>query len=204
MCNKCSHNSCGNSRSLIGPQGPRGDRGPPGIGFRGPQGKQGEIGPQGEQGPPGDSLTNSNYNWYFKTNSQTVTENTFSNIIFTTSGLTDGWSYNPANGEFTCNQAGIYLISYYVYFLATGGSRIASVRGTIDGSEIIGSAVTQNMQSSSISQVSSNSFIAFIDLSSKFTLQATCNKDNTVFINNAGQIAGETPISASITFTRIG
>lgn len=185
-------------QSEVGPQGLQGEVGP--------QGPQGEVGPQGEigsRGHHGMCFTNSHYNWFFKTDSQTVSEGSFSNIIFNTSGLSNGWTYDQTIGEFTCNHYGTYLISYRVYFSSSNDSTRVCVKAAIDNNEIMGSAVTQNIQSP-FSQNSSNSFIVLINNDSKFTLQAVCNQNNTVFINHAESILNETPISASITFTRIG
>ena len=85
---------------------------------------------------------------------------------------------------------------------AIGGSRIAAVEAFINGVSVIGSAITQGFQSTSINQPWTNFFIMSITLGEVFTLQFTGNSI-AVTIQTAPAINGETPISASLTITRI-
>ena len=84
-----------------------------------------------------------------------------------------------------------------------GGSRAGSVRGLINSTEIIGSAVTQNFQSTSINQVFVNFFIMSISEGDTFSLQFAGNTADKVFIETAEAIDGETPITSSLIITRI-
>ena len=145
------------------------------------------------------SVTN-NYVWAIKTDTQTVViANTFANIIFTATPQINGWIY--AGGTFTCIQTGIYRIVYTVIMSSIGESRIASVRGTLGGIEINGSAVTKNFQSPN--QIWTNFFLANITLGQIFSLQFAGSSIGNETINFTPAIAGETPISASVTITRI-
>jgi hypothetical protein len=85
---------------------------------------------------------------------------------------------------------------------ATGGSRTATVIGTINDAEIIGSAISQGFQSTSLTQSWTNFFIMNINLGDIFSLKFSGNS-TFVKIQSESPIVGETPISASITITRI-
>jgi hypothetical protein len=192
----------------IGPQGIQGPIGPQGIigltGTQGPIGLTGTQGPIGPQGQAGDIVTNQNYTWGIKTNTQPVVGvNTFQNIIYTNPVIIDGWVYNIITGEFTCNQTGIYTVAYTVVMSAVGGARIGSVRSIINGVELIGTATTEDIQSSSINQIWNNIFIMNITSGDIFALQFAGNSDGNVIIDFTPAIAGETPISATIVITRI-
>jgi hypothetical protein len=186
----------------IGPIGLTGTQGP--IGLTGTQGPIGLTGTQGPIGPAGDIVTNQNYFWGVKTNTQTVVgANTFQNIIYTNPIIFNGWVYNIINGEFTCNQTGTYNVAYTVVMSATGGSRIGSVRAIINGTELIGTATTENIQSSSINQIWNNIFMMSITTGDIFVLQFAGNSDGNVTIDFTPAIAGETPISSTIVMMRI-
>jgi hypothetical protein len=193
----------------IGPIGLTGTQGPIGpIGLTGTQGPigltgtQGPIGLTGTQGPPGQSITNNNFTWGIKTNTQTiVAADTFETIIFSSTPEINGWIYN--NGLFTCIQTGKYLVSYLVIMSSIGGSRIASIRGAIDNIQVAGSANTQAFQSASSNQEWNNYFIMSVVLGETFTLQFAGNSASNVSIAFTAAIAGETPVSSSITIIRI-
>lgn len=228
FCQKCCKNYCycyyyvGNNGTMgpIGPPGPPGLTGPPGPpGLRGPTGPSGTMGPigltgtmgpigltgtMGPVGPMGSAVTNNNYVWGFKLNTQVVVgANTFETIKYTNLPEINGWTYNSTTGNFTCNQNGKYLVSYLVIMSATGGSRVGTIRGSINGVEIIGSANTQSFQSTSINQEWSNSFIMNVTSGQIFKLEVAGSSAGNETINFTPPIAGETPISSSITITRI-
>jgi hypothetical protein len=189
----------------MGPIGLTGTMGPIGLtGTRGPIGLTGTMGPTGPSGPMGSAVTNNNYVWGFKTDTQIVVgANTFETIKFTNLPELNGWTYNSTTGNFTCNQSGKYLVSYIVIMSATGGSRVGTTRGVINGNEIIGSANTQNFQSTSINQEWTNSFIMNVTSGQTFTLQVAGSSAGNETINFTSPIASETPISSSIIITRI-
>ena len=171
----------------------------------GTQGPIGPVGLTGTMGPIGTSITDSNYFWAVKTNTQTVVgADTFQNILYTNPVIINGWVYNTINGEFTCNQTGLYRVAYTVVMSATGGARIGSVRAIINGVELIGTATTENIQSSSINQIWNNIFMMNINSRDIFALQFAGNSDGNIVIDFTPAIAGETPISTTIVITRIG
>jgi Collagen triple helix repeat (20 copies) len=188
----------------IGLTGPTGTMGP--IGLTGATGTMGPIGLTGTMGPiglTGPSISN-NYTWGIKINTQTIVNSiTFENIIFTSTPEINGWIYNSITGLFTCNQTGKYFVSYIVIMSSIGGSRVASIRGVINNIEIIGSANTQNFQSASINQEWTNSFIMNVNSGQTFSLQFAGSSAGNEMINFTTPIAGETPISSSITIIRI-
>ena len=201
-------------QGIQGPIGPQGIQGPIGLtgtqgpigltGTQGPIGLTGTQGSIGPQGPPGTSITNQNYTWCVKTNTQTVVgADTFQNILYTIPVIIDGWTYNIVNGEFTCNQTGIYIVAYTVVMSAVGRARVGSVRAVINGLELIGTATTENIQSSSINQIWNNIFMMNITSGDIFALQFAGNSDGNVTIDFTPAIAGETPISATIVISRI-
>ena len=185
-----------------GIQGPSGDTG--NTGPTGGVGGEGIQGPTGNQGPTGTAgVTNTNYTWAIKDDSQTITQaNTFERILFTSTPEIDGWIYDSSAGTFTCNQAGKYLVSFAVFMSSIGGSADASVRGSINLSEITNSAVTAEFQSTSIVQPFINFFIMSITSGQLFSLDFASTSTNTE-ITTTTAVAGETVISASIVITRI-
>ena len=192
-------------QGIQGPIGPQGIQGPIGpIGLTGTQGPIGLTGTQGPIGPAGDIVTNQNYFWGVKTDTQTVVgANTFQNIIYTNPIIFNGWVYNIINGEFTCNQTGTYNVAYTVVMSATGGSRIGAVRAIINGVELIGTATTENIQSASINQIWNNIFMMTVTTGDIFALQFAGNSDGNITIDFTPAIAGETPISSTIVMIRI-
>lgn len=197
-------------QGIQGDKGEKGDKGDKGEnGDKGEKGEKGEKGDKGEKGEKGDKGESGgsgldNYVWGLKTNTQSVIgTNVYENIKFTETPQIDGWIYNSSSGTFTCNQNGKYLVAYVVIMRSVGGSRVGSVRGVINSNEIIGSANTQNFQSTSINQEWTNSFIMSINSGQVFALQVAGNSANNVSINFTPPIAGEKPISSSTVITRI-
>ncbi|MDD4938246.1 MAG: hypothetical protein PHX34_04520 [Candidatus Shapirobacteria bacterium] len=183
----------------MGSIGLTGTMGP--VGLTGMTGTMGSIGLTGMTGTMGASITNNNFAWAIKKDSQIFTGSVFNTILFTSVPELDGWIY--ASGMFTCNQSGKYIVSYTVIMTSTGGSRVASVRGNIDGTEIIGSAITEKFQSSSINQIWTNFFIMTINAGQKFKLEFAGSSSGDEKIDTTSSVSGETPVSSSIVITRI-
>ena len=78
------------------------------------------------------------------------------------------WTYDNVLGSFTALTTGVYIVDYTVIG-ADSGSRIMSVRGAINNSEIIGSAVTLQLQSASSGETFDNSFIMNITSGNLFS-----------------------------------
>lgn len=184
-----------------GKDGCRGRRGS--RGSTGRRGRTGSPGPRGPQGTEGPSLTNTNYLWAVKTNTQLLTTAlTSETILFTSTPQLNGWTYNAATGEFTCTTSGKYMVSYTVEMAATGGSRVATTMATLNGQEILGSAITQGFQSSSLTQAWTNFFVLEAAASDIFCLKFS-GSSTFVRIQSEPSIIGETPVTASLTITRI-
>ncbi len=187
-----------------GCRGRRGSRGSTGRrGRTGSPGPRGAEGPQGPKGAEGPSLTNTNYLWAVKTDTQPLsTALTAETILFTATPQLNGWTYNAITGEFTCTTSGKYMVSYTVEMEATGGSRVATTMATLNGQEILGSAITQGFQSSSLTQAWTNFFVLEAAASDIFCLKFS-GSSTFVRIQSEPSIIGETPVTASLTITRI-
>jgi len=184
-----------------GCRGRRGSRGS--TGRRGRTGSPGPRGPEGPEGPRGPSLTNTNYLWAIKTDTQALATALIPEpILFTATPEINGWTYNAATGEFTCTTSGKYLVSYTVEMEATGGSRVATTMATLNSQEILGSAITQAFQSSSLTQAWTNFFVLQATASDIFCLKFSASS-TFVRIQSETSIIGETPVTASMAITRI-
>jgi hypothetical protein len=184
-----------------GKDGCRGRRGS--RGSTGRRGRTGSPGPRGPEGPRGPSLTNTNYLWAIKTDTQVLTTALIPEpILFTATPELNGWTYNATTGEFTCTTSGKYLVSYTVEMEATGGSRVATTMATLNSQEILGSAITQGFQSSSLTQAWTNFFILDATVADIFCLKFS-GSSTFVRIQSEPSIIGETPVSASMAITRI-
>lgn len=181
-----------------GKDGCRGRRG-----SRGSTGRRGRTGSPGPRGPEGPSLTNTNYIWAVKTDTQALTTALSPEpILFTATPELNGWTYNAITGEFTCTTSGKYVVSYTVEMEATGGSRVATTMATLNSQEILGSAITQGFQSSSLTQAWTNFFILHATASDIFCLKFS-GSSTFVRIQSEASVIGETSVSASLTITRI-
>jgi hypothetical protein len=184
-----------------GKDGCRGRRGS--RGSTGRRGRTGSPGPRGPQGTEGQTLTNTNYLWAIKTDTQGLaTALTPEPILFTATPQLNGWTYNAITGELTCTTSGKYLVSYTVEMEATGGSRVATTMATLNSQEILGSAITQAFQLSSLTQAWTNFFILEATVSDIFCLKFS-GSSTFVSIQSEPSIIGETPVSASMAITRI-
>ena len=192
-------------QGLIGTQGSIGLTGTQGsIGLTGTQGSigitgtQGSIGPIGTQGSTGVTVTSNNYVWGVKSNTQAGTT-AFSNIIYTSTPEINGWTYNTT-GNFTCTQSGKYTVSYMALINGTTGStHVGSVRAAINGSELIGSVMTQPFINNSDS---SNTFILTIAAGQTLSIQFA-GSSGTESLYTTPAFAGETSISSTIKITRL-
>ena len=175
-----------------------GPTGPSGLGVTGP------TGPTGPKGDTGTSVTSRNYTWAYKTNSQdAAAAQAFDEILFTNTPELVDWTYNIGTGEFTCVTTGTYLIDYTVMG-ADSGTSIMSVRGAINNSEIIGSAITRDLQGSDSGVLFDNTFIVSVTNGDVFSIQfAGSVVGPTVQVKTIPALSGETNISAGVVITRI-
>ena len=114
---------------IQGPTGPQGTTGPTGAtgasGATGPTGPTGAIGPQGvtgptgatgatgPTGPAGEPATNlDSYAMVHDETNSTISHN--QPILFQTTNISNKIAYNPATGDFTIPEEGIYIIHWWI------------------------------------------------------------------------------------------
>ena len=192
-------NGTAGATGATGPTGTSGSTGS--TGATGPTGPTGTSGDTGATGSNGITISNNDYTWAVKNNSQSALL-TFTPIIFTSTPENSGWVYNSSTGIFTCNQTGKYLVSFSVSMKTTGGSRRGTVRGSINASEIINSAITMDFQSTSITQPFINFFIMTISAGQLFSLDFASTTTSTQ-ITTTTLVSGEIVTSSSMVITRI-
>lgn len=136
-----------------------------------------------------------------KTTQQTATKNVFTNIIYNTTVEKRGWVYNNATGIFTCNQKGKYMVDCVTLIGITPNSNnnveVASVRATLNGVEVIGTAITKVFVGSG---QWINSFILSANSGDSFAVQFTGNSGQEI-ISSSPAIAGETITLATVRIT---
>ena len=199
------------ANGLGGPTGPSGPMGPSGsngqIGPIGPVGPIGPIGPSGQKGDTGSTpiiLSTIDYVWALKNNNQTVSiPNLYQNINFSTIPEMNGWSYDILTGAFKPIDSGKYLVTYNVNILTNIQNIEASVIGTINNIEIIGSNCGQILLPTIIYKFS-NSFIMNITNTDKFELKFTGNSNSINIITPPLiSLSNSTLSSTSLTITRL-
>ena len=93
---------------LQGPTGPTGATGPQGI-----TGPTGATGATGATGPAGDPATNlDSYAMVHDETNSTISHN--QPVLFQTTNISNKITYNPATGDFTIPEEGIYIIHWWI------------------------------------------------------------------------------------------
>lgn len=136
--------------------------------------------------------------WSYKNTSQASTS-AFQDILFDVNGPTNGWVHIPGTAPFIAPVNGTYEVAYSVNLQATTNQG-GSVRVAVNGSEVVGSAITQTIIGPTPGFLEfENSIIVTLAQNQSLTIQFAGN----VFVNNPLPILNETPISASLVITRI-
>ena len=118
----CRVLDCVCKKGVTGPTGPTGATGATGpsvtgpTGATGPQGITGPTGATGATGPTGpageDATTFNSYAMVHDETNSTVSHN--QPILFQNTNISNKISYNPATGDFTIPEEGIYIIHWWI------------------------------------------------------------------------------------------
>jgi hypothetical protein len=135
-------------------------------------------GPTGSSitGPTGSSITGptgtfNNYLSIYDTTIQNInTENVWQDISFNNISSINKWTQNSST-DFKCNESGYYSLSYTAVMHSVGGSSSGIVKICLDDSEIIGSSIFVNIQSTSSVNSCSKNIISFISTNQIVNLQ---------------------------------
>lgn len=139
----------------------------------------------------------------FDTTTQAVvTANVFQDITLNTNGQLNGWTHTAGSADITCNQTGIYLVSYNATIEKTGGGGpVVEIIGVFNAIEVAGSQTSDAIAANSAPINVASSFIISATSGQilKFQLTATSTKGQ---ITSAG-VNAVTPVSFNSTITRL-
>lgn len=170
----------------------------------------GPTGATGAAGATGAIVSNQNYLFSFATGTQTIAPtpiNTYKDIIFESDPEISGWVHTPGTATFTALATGKYLIQYSAQVEATGGSGAIVMRAVLNGTEIMGSQLYSDIQSSSITQLGARFFLVDVNAGDVLKIQFASNDSSARLIagdipTNPGGIS-TTPTSVELVVTRI-
>lgn len=134
------------------------------TGATGTTGTTGTTGAQGTTGTTGIDVTGLNYLCVYDTTTQTATlANSFQNITFNTNATElDGWAHSTTTNKqnFTCNQAGVYLVSYSALATSTTAlSQTVSIVALKNGTQLASSQSATQLESG-FNAMANRSFLA--------------------------------------------
>ncbi len=146
--------------------------------------------------------TSANYVFAYDTTTQSLSSTAFANITFNNNGKLNGWTHTVSSATFTCNQTGIYLVEYHVQPASVNAADVMTVRTTLNGAEISGSAAVHTVSSGDTEPEITKSFIANISSGSTLSFQIS---DSTFSTGGSIVPAGTatTKTSASCSIVRI-
>ena len=204
------HNGQTGSTGSIGPTGADGLTGTTGVtGSTGNTGATGNVGSTGATGSTGSdaaNITSSNFIFSYSTLTQDiVSANIFQDIAFDVNSIINGWTRNGS--LFTCNQNGIYQVTYRavidnVALLALGSTMSFIALKGPNFSEISGSQSSVTL-GALLSQRSEVTCTFLVSLNAAETLKfqmAGSNGNNQITANNG---SGSVKPSFSLTIVRI-
>ena len=216
-----SKNRCGTicptgPSGRAGQTGPTGAQGSSGSGLTGPTGPAGPTGPQGIPGPTGSSSMSGGGSgmclFAFSDETQLVDQTNpeeYKNIEYNMFGTTHGFTPipadNPPAGNFDCFEAdvaGVYLVTLSGT-VEDSGTASAQMRATLNGTEITGSQVHVDLQSSASSTLISRTFCVQIEVGDIFCTQFAGTTDDVKLV--AKSFGTDTQAtSVGLVITRVG
>jgi hypothetical protein len=148
-------------------------------------------------------VNNANYVFAYDTTTQTVaTANTFQDVTFNTNGQINGWTHTASTANFTCNQSGLYLVTYTAILqrTSTSGTR-GELRALLNGTEVAGSSVGVSLGTNTLPVCVARSIIVNATSGQLLKIQLT-GASNTVQLVPGG-VNATTRQSIGITIVRI-
>lgn len=150
------------------------------------------------QWEPGPEINARNYLFVYDTSAQNFPPGIFVVVSFTTTAQNDGWIV--AASAFQAGQSGLYLIHYEAHPSTVGFPMTTfSFRVRASGNEIPGSQASTTLPTNSSGHLS-KSFLAQLTAGDVLNVQAQPDPGGGALAPDG---AGTTPISASLTVTRI-
>lgn len=147
---------------------------------------------------------NAGYVFAYDTTTQTVSiANTFQDLTLNTNGQLVGWNHSTKTPTFTCVQSGLYQITYTIVSEKTSGSGTisASVRATLNSTEIPGSQLSYDFVTNSQTITVTKPFMASFVTGDVLKFQYTAGSTACRIIANDG--TGTTKASITVSIIKI-
>lgn len=144
------------------------------------------------------------YAFAYDTTTQTVSiANTFQDLTLNTNGQLVGWTHSTKTPTFTCVQSGLYQVTYTIVSEKTSGSGTvsASVRATLNSTEIPGSQLSYDFVTNSQTITVTKPFMASFVTGDILKFQYTGGSTACRIIANDG--TGTTKASITVSIIKI-
>jgi uncharacterized delta-60 repeat protein len=144
------------------------------------------------------------YVFAYDTTTQTVSiANTYQDITLNINGQLNGWSHSTGTPIFTCVRSGLYQVIYTIVSEKTSGSGVisASIRATLNSSEIPGSQLAYDFSTNFQTMSPSKSFMSSFNAGDVLKFQYTGGSTACRLI--AGDGVGTTRASISVTIVQV-
>lgn len=151
------------------------------------------------------SVTNGNYIFSYSTLTRSPTSNnSWTDIQFNNDPILNGWTHSTSSNSqnFTCNQAGIYLVSFAALGATTSNGVEVGIRALLDGADVAASYQSINLQSNQPTQIN-NTFLISVTASQVIKFQMNANSTNGSIRPSTSAWSGTTKPAISITMVRI-
>jgi len=147
-----------------------------------------------------------NFVFAYDTTTQSISlTNTFQTLTYDTNGQLDGWAHTTGTGVFTCNQTGLYLVTFDLQVNKIGGGAgNFAARATFNAVEVAGSHTGIDYATNNLHMQVSRTFL--VSATAAQVLEIEMAGDQTGFevspdTQNPG--TATTRISCAIDITRI-